>query len=216
MKKCIHCGIEINENAKFCSECGTKNEFEPLNENILKKEIKRCSHCGSEVGTKVNFCTVCGISTHDATVEYVPISEKVDHQEQVLSRKCMTCGDTMDVNVRFCQRCGTNMDGGKTAYVRTNYVNNNIVKSLTGEVNEEAVGGAGFLGVLGLVCIILNIFIPYIQLAGLFLGIISYVIVDRVKKMSDTARAIATLAVVVISLAIYATCLGAYVYLKTR
>lgn len=49
MKRCIHCGAQITEDSRFCSECG--------------KEIPQdsvCPHCGASVGESDAFCQNCG------------------------------------------------------------------------------------------------------------------------------------------------------------
>ena len=50
--KCIECGREIDENAKFCKYCGR-----PIEKRIHEK---RCAICGALVGPDEKFCTECG------------------------------------------------------------------------------------------------------------------------------------------------------------
>ncbi len=48
-KKCSNCGAAISPTAKFCSECGQK------------QDVKRfCPECGKEVGGSAKFCPECG------------------------------------------------------------------------------------------------------------------------------------------------------------
>ena len=51
MKRCINpeCGAELDDNAKFCPECGTKQPTE-----------KKCPKCGTVVAEKAKFCPECG------------------------------------------------------------------------------------------------------------------------------------------------------------
>lgn len=50
MKKCINCGEPLEDNALFCSECGTKQ--------VAPKSF--CSECGTELNPKAKFCMECG------------------------------------------------------------------------------------------------------------------------------------------------------------
>ena len=51
MKRCINpnCGVELDDNAKFCPECGTKQPTE-----------KKCPKCGTVMAEKAKFCPECG------------------------------------------------------------------------------------------------------------------------------------------------------------
>ena len=47
-KKCVACGTEIELGAKFCPECG------------VKQEAKFCSECGQKLDANAKFCPNCG------------------------------------------------------------------------------------------------------------------------------------------------------------
>ncbi len=72
--KCVHCGAEIKEGAKFCPECGKSQanlcpkcgnpvsktaKFCPECGEVLKKENK-CAKCGTELKEGAKFCPECG------------------------------------------------------------------------------------------------------------------------------------------------------------
>ena len=48
--KCIKCGSTVNENQKFCHECGEKVFIKP----------KNCPKCSLKVSTEDKFCQECG------------------------------------------------------------------------------------------------------------------------------------------------------------
>ncbi len=48
MFRCNNCGSEVNENARFCSQCGKE---------LL---VNRCSNCDAEVDENARFCSQCG------------------------------------------------------------------------------------------------------------------------------------------------------------
>lgn len=58
MKNCPNCGKEYEENAKFCTYCGTKIENEKASDSFVKTRF--CSNCGSKVNENDNNCSMCG------------------------------------------------------------------------------------------------------------------------------------------------------------
>ncbi len=51
--KCVECGKELADDAKFCSNCGAKVNIEPVCPNCGKKltiDAKFCSECGAKIG----------------------------------------------------------------------------------------------------------------------------------------------------------------------
>lgn len=55
MKKCIKCGIQNVDQAKFCKKCG-----EPLPEASETPTKKFCSNCGQPLKEGAQFCANCG------------------------------------------------------------------------------------------------------------------------------------------------------------
>lgn len=49
MKKCCKCGVSMDDDALFCTSCGTKQE-----------EGLHCIHCGALIDVDSIFCTSCG------------------------------------------------------------------------------------------------------------------------------------------------------------
>ncbi len=47
-KKCIECGVEIDADAKFCPDCGAK------------QEAKFCAECGQKLENGAKYCPNCG------------------------------------------------------------------------------------------------------------------------------------------------------------
>lgn len=74
---CPNCNSEVSENAKFCSECGTKIE-------ILNEGEMLCPACGKKTA-KGKFCMECG---------------------SPLIAKCASCGAELPVGAKFCLECG--------------------------------------------------------------------------------------------------------------
>lgn len=61
--KCGNCGTEMNSEARFCPECGFKNEPAP------ETAKKFCAECGSVIDEKAAFCGVCGAKTTAQSAE---------------------------------------------------------------------------------------------------------------------------------------------------
>lgn len=51
--KCIKCGAEIKDGAKFCQVCGAKQE-------MPGEEKRFCKACGAPLKPGAAFCTACG------------------------------------------------------------------------------------------------------------------------------------------------------------
>jgi ribosomal protein L40E len=51
---CIKCGAELREGAKFCGECGSK------------QEKPKCPNCQAEVSPGTKFCNECGTKIDNA------------------------------------------------------------------------------------------------------------------------------------------------------
>lgn len=70
--KCSKCGAEIDENIKFCPECGNKigNFCEKCGAKVKKNQkycpecgaqlIKTCPNCGKQIDDDTKFCSECG------------------------------------------------------------------------------------------------------------------------------------------------------------
>ncbi|SJZ58105.1 Double zinc ribbon [Treponema berlinense] len=107
MANCTNCGAELNENQKFCSECGTPVNQKCVCQNCgikLKSGTKFCPECGTAQSenhvnkTNDNLSTLERINFEKASKEFLtstnnerllglikPVYEKHPHNEEVLS-----------------------------------------------------------------------------------------------------------------------------------
>lgn len=53
MRQCSNCGAPLDEDALFCTVCGTRNE-------IKSTPQRQCPHCGAVLDDDAIFCTYCG------------------------------------------------------------------------------------------------------------------------------------------------------------
>lgn len=65
MKKCINCKFELNTIAKFCPECGTKQEI-------------RCPSCDASVPQDAKFCPECGTKIELSTASSALTSNELE------------------------------------------------------------------------------------------------------------------------------------------
>ena len=97
--KCINCGNELEDNAKFCAGCGTAvEEVKPVVNEAVEpektveqpaKNVNNCKNCGASLEEGAKFCPTCGATT-------VP--------QAVI---CKNCGTKVEPGVKFCPTCGT-------------------------------------------------------------------------------------------------------------
>lgn len=64
MAFCSNCGVQLQANAKFCPECGTKCGESASNGSkrvqTFKGQIKKCPSCGASVSSFSITCSECG------------------------------------------------------------------------------------------------------------------------------------------------------------
>ena len=66
MTKCVKCGGDITEGAKFCSYCGTPVESGTTKDETKERTqvfvgtIRKCPNCGEQIGTNATKCPACG------------------------------------------------------------------------------------------------------------------------------------------------------------
>ena len=64
MKQCNHCGASLDDDALFCTSCGTKVE-----------NGRHCIHCGASIDSDSLFCSSCGGRQEDRIQQILPDSE---------------------------------------------------------------------------------------------------------------------------------------------
>lgn len=82
--KCIKCGIENPNQAKFCKKCGASQEIRT-----------RCAHCNAENSGDSAFCAECG-------EKLLPEQKAVKGTQ----RKCQNCGHFNKLDALLCAACG--------------------------------------------------------------------------------------------------------------
>ena len=76
MKYCDQCGTKLNDNAKFCSTCGT-----PVVPDIETPVASRCINCGKPIEEGTSFCANCGELHYEPEKETSKVLEPVVEQK---------------------------------------------------------------------------------------------------------------------------------------
>ena len=75
-KVCVSCGKDLQDDAAFCPECGTKIEAQ-------KEESNRfCSDCGTKFEKGVKFCPKCGKPADGGARPIAPVAGPVQNYQQ--------------------------------------------------------------------------------------------------------------------------------------
>lgn len=91
MKQCPNCGARIDDDSRFCAECGKE---------ITQANV--CPHCGASIGEGDAFCGSCGKK----------IEESPQKETEQIMRVCPYCGSAIQDDDVFCQNCGRNLKDG--------------------------------------------------------------------------------------------------------
>ena len=78
MGKCCNCGASLDNDALFCTECGTKVEH---------SQKYHCPSCGAELDADSVFCTACGTRIDRVPT---PVSESVPPPVPIASQSAST------------------------------------------------------------------------------------------------------------------------------
>ena len=78
MVKCTVCNNDVDDNAEFCPNCGTKveqmataNKVE--NQTVASQNTKFCTNCGDQIDVNAVICPKCGVQIAGTTEEKSPI-----------------------------------------------------------------------------------------------------------------------------------------------
>lgn len=117
MKKiCPNCGVENEENAKFCMNCAAKlseeitenipdvEEAEANNEEETQGEFEKkwvCPECNHLIDANMEKCPECGYTLGE------DIEDGSDNkQERKAIIKCPECGELLSKKDKVCPKCG--------------------------------------------------------------------------------------------------------------
>ncbi len=108
MKQCPNCHAQLNDSAKFCTNCGSKII---VAEKLPKKDVLTKCACGADLKPGAKFCTICG--------KKVELSAK--NSEFIHENRC-SCGAELKAGSKFCTVCGKKVEAvaDKPAEIKEN------------------------------------------------------------------------------------------------
>lgn len=92
MSFCLHCGKQLPDDAKFCSECGTpvgsaKTGYESNRQQVYAGKVIKCPSCGTEIPSFTAICPGCGheINSSRVSESLNAFVEKLDELDRRIS-----------------------------------------------------------------------------------------------------------------------------------
>lgn len=98
--ECSSCGAQIEENNKFCTDCGTK--IEKTSEKEEKEII--CPKCSKKLSSNIKFCTDCGTKMGQPVIKKSPSIQK---SSNVSSQK--SSNDPVDETIESLKETGKDL-----------------------------------------------------------------------------------------------------------
>ena len=95
VQKCPACGIDLENNARYCYHCGL---------DISKGIV--CSKCGAKLYGNSQYCPKCG-----SKVEiHIPLKNEVKRRTVTgKTKKCLFCGEMVKEDDKYCFACGNSL-----------------------------------------------------------------------------------------------------------
>ena len=116
MVKCNNCGLEVNDDLKYCPNCGKSLNSVESESNVVS-DVIICDNCGSEVSNNVAFCSVCGSKINNV---------KKENNVKI----CPNCGNEVEENSTFCNECGSNVFTGEKYKNEVTSNNNSFLEQI--------------------------------------------------------------------------------------
>ncbi len=150
--KCNKCGLENNENAKFCAYCGEKLES--------TNGSKKCVICGNENEENAKYCAVCGsqLSQTQNNYSYTPTYDVVESvKEDKFGMTSMVVGIVSISTTILCCMFPLGLVGGIVSTIM------GIISLTKTKSSGKAVAGI----VCGAVAFVLGLFITISLIAAM-------------------------------------------------
>ena len=95
MAFCSNCGVQLQEEAKFCSECGTPvtggNSKTAERKTVYEGEVHKCPKCGEILNSFVPVCASCGYELrgkqeNGSVKEFAEKIEAIEKQKELIKQ----------------------------------------------------------------------------------------------------------------------------------
>lgn len=119
MPFCPNCGREINENMKFCYDCGAKIDVPNTTERktVYEGEVHKCPQCAEVLTAFVSVCPSCGYeirgnSTSNAVKEFATqLTHARTQQEKIEIIRSFPIPNSKENILEFLILASTNING---------------------------------------------------------------------------------------------------------
>lgn len=109
-KKCPNCGVEMDYEKRFCSDCGCDTQSK---QDDTKRKSITCSNCGASYSINAKFCPECGDKYKPCSKCGADLKEGSDVCPECGStgpKLCPDCGhEIANENAKFCPECGKSL-----------------------------------------------------------------------------------------------------------
>jgi membrane protease subunit (stomatin/prohibitin family) len=110
LKTCPNCGVKMETEKRFCSDCGFDTQKKEENKKL---ETVNCSNCGTSYSVNAKFCPECGDKynpCHKCGADLKEGTEICPECGSSKPRLCNNCGHEIEnESTKFCPECGTSL-----------------------------------------------------------------------------------------------------------
>lgn len=145
MSFCSNCGKELNNGAKFCSECGMPttqpNASSAQRKLVYDGEVHKCPNCGEVLESFMSVCPSCGYeirgakSNHSLHELSLMLSRLEDDNQKVTLIKSYPIPNTKEDVIEFMLMATTNFSAGQDEH--NAHVNKDILNAWITKINQS-------------------------------------------------------------------------------
>lgn len=130
--KCINCGCELPEGARFCGNCGTPQPEHQQEEQQAGQQVQQrfCPHCGGTNDADAIFCSICGKDMNGAGQPVVEetTSKKVPKKLIVGAVGVVAAVVVIGGVVKIVGGLGGSKSDSYITYVKDGYINQSDIE----------------------------------------------------------------------------------------
>ena len=89
--RCVNCGTELADDARFCYACGAEQPAEEQAVNIVADNVRICPFCGAQNDPDAKYCEECGKSQNNHHVQRCKVKSGKSLQKRFLKDVLESC-----------------------------------------------------------------------------------------------------------------------------
>ena len=124
--KCINCGCELPEGARFCGNCGTPQPEHQQEEQQAGQQVQQrfCPHCGGTNDADAIFCSICGKDMNGAGQPVVEETTSKKVPKKLIVAAVVVIGGV----VKIVGGLGGSKSDSYITYVKDGYINQSDIE----------------------------------------------------------------------------------------